>query len=106
MPDANGNGNGGKNWLGWVVVSLQSITVALIVWTLKTVVDHETRISVVEEWKGDESAYTPSDAEADAERAARERARIVRVQEGHAERIRRLEILMAQNTDWKHGNQN
>jgi len=80
----------------WAVLLMQAVLLGLAGWTLHNVHKHETRIVALEEWRGGERAYTPTDARGDMRRINRELASVNSVLDGYARRIRKLEIIIGE----------
>jgi hypothetical protein len=103
---SNGNGNGKTDWKWLAVVSLQAILLALGGWNLKTTADHGNAIAAINEWKGAQPAYQPSDAAEDQAQTEKEIGRIINILEKHSDRmddhdrrLRALEIKVAKITN-------
>jgi len=87
--------NAKKDWTAIVIITLQSAILGIGGWTLWSVHRHEARIMALEEWRGGERAYTPSDAKDDMRRLANEIENSNSVLKGHDRRIRELELMLA-----------
>jgi len=87
--------NAKKDWNALIIMTLQSMLLGLGGWNIYTTHKLEVRLSVLEQWRGGQRAYTPEDARADMSSVERELEAMNTALRGHDRRLRELELMVA-----------